>query len=352
MNLHNFIETDIRGFGTKVGTYSNYSTVIEAMLPMFQNPNQKAQKEELLMRKQLLREINGQEIDRIKGVEAKGPDKDLWLRFWPVDPNDSDIVKAEKYYHNSLVISKKPYFFRYLYPELNKKFKKYEAAYNDKSKALFKLKLKKLLAKKNKTDEENALVKRYHKFSPLLTTNCNMNVLCREFENIDFDIKYDKDAKTMLPHYDLDTYTFDPDVLRAFRDMYRMWSNKKTISYIKSVYQGDEDDEDFTQMKFQVLDAAHDAIREKYESLGLQPMDALTYIHALAQSYVNFNFAFAWDLLDETILDCIPFQDSLVPIEQEDGFEYLGKRYGLFTVHVEYDDETNEQGETDGENQD
>ena len=111
----NFVETDIRGFGTKVGTYSNYSTIIEAMLPLFQKPEQFRQRDELLTRKKLLREINGQEIDRIKGVEAKGPDKDTWLRYWQIDPDDDDATKAEKYYHNSLVISKKPYFFRYLY---------------------------------------------------------------------------------------------------------------------------------------------------------------------------------------------------------------------------------------------
>ena len=332
MNLHNLIETDIRGFGTKVGTYSNYSTIIEAMLPMFQNPNQKAQKEELLMRKQLLREINGQEIDRIKGVEAHGPDKDLWLRFWPVDQDDSDIVKAEKYYHNSLVISKKPYFFRYLYPELNKKFKRYEAAYNDKAKAMFKTKLKRLLAKPDKTDEENSLIKRYHKFSPLITTNCNMNFLCREFESTDFDIKFSKQAPTMLPHYDLNDYQFDSSILEEFRQLYRMWSNKKVVSYIKSVYDGDEDSDDYDTMRAQVIDALYSQIRERYEDLNLKPMDALTYIFALSQSYVNFNFGFAWDLLDETILDCIPSKDSLVPVESEDGKEYLGKYYSLTLV--------------------
>ena len=75
-----FVKTDLRGFGTKVGTYSNYSTQLEAMLPLFQRPDQKRQRDEIELRKKLLREINGQEIDRIKGVEAKGPPKDEWLR--------------------------------------------------------------------------------------------------------------------------------------------------------------------------------------------------------------------------------------------------------------------------------
>ena len=89
------------------------------MLPMFQRPDQQKQREELLLRIKLLREINGQEIDRIKGVEAKGPPKDEWLKIWKIDKDDTEEQRKEKYYHNSLVISKKPYFFRYLYPELN-----------------------------------------------------------------------------------------------------------------------------------------------------------------------------------------------------------------------------------------
>ena len=179
------------------------------MLPLFQKPEQSRQREELLTRKKLLREINGQEIDRIKGVEAKGPDKDTWLRYWQIDPDDDDATKAEKYYHNSLVISKKPYFFRYLYPELNKKYKQYESSYNDKSKALFGIKLKKLLGKPVKSEAEATLVKRYHKFSPLINTNCIMNILCRTIEDIDFEnrecVVFGKGSKERLVYFDART---------------------------------------------------------------------------------------------------------------------------------------------------
>ena len=60
-----------------------------------------------------------------------------WKKFEKIDPEDDDITKAEKYRHNSLVISKKPYFFRYLYPELNKKYKQYERSYNEVSRCMF-----------------------------------------------------------------------------------------------------------------------------------------------------------------------------------------------------------------------
>ena len=333
--LQNFVETDIRGFGTKVGTYSNYSTIIEAMLPMFAGENQQRQRDELLMRKQLLREINGQEIDRIKGVEAKGPDKDEWLRYQPIDEDDDDATKAEKYYHNSLVIAKKPYFFRYLYPELNQKYKQYEAAYNEKSKALFKTKLKKLLVKPDKTEAENALVKRYHKFMPLINTNCTMNVLCREFESVDFDIQYAKTNVSMLPHYDINNYRFDPEIMKALRDMYRTWSNRKMSSYINTIY-SDENDDEAREIRFLVVDAMRADLREKLDSFGLPTMDILTYIEALADSYApRFNYAFAWDLLGDDLLECIEKKAVRVPVEcpEEEGeVKYLGKYYKWATV--------------------
>lgn len=332
INHRNFVETDIRGFGTKVGTYSNYSTVIEAMMAMFTKPEQERQREELYTRKKLLREINGQEIDRIKGVEAKGPDKETWLKFQKIEPEDDDIIKAEKYYHNSLVISKKPYFFRYLYPELNKKFKQYENSYNEISKCMFGIKFKKLLTKQDKTDKETTLVKRYHKFSPLINSNCSMNLLCRELEAVDFDIQYAKDNNSMLPW--IEDFEIDENVLKVFRNMYRKYSNKKALSYVNYVYTNCSD-EDYKEMRFGVMDAIRDEIQEEFWSLGLTPMEGLTYIKALSNSYNKFNWSFAWDLLQESILGCIEEQNALAPVESPDGEEYLGHKYILKSISKE-----------------
>ena len=326
----NFIKTDIRGLGTKIGVYSNYSSSIQAMLGLFTKPEQERQREELLMRKKLLREINGQEIDRIKGVEAKGPPKEKWLQFKRVLPEDDDITKEEKYYHNSLVISKKPYFFRYLYPELNKKFKQFENAYNDISKCSFGIKFKKLLAKPNKTEAETKLVRRYHKFSPLINSNCTMNILCREFEDVDFNIQYDKGCKSMLPTFD-DEFECKEEVLLKIRDLYRKYSNKKTITYLSNYFSEDGgiNSEEAREYRFSLFDAIREQIEEEYLELNLSVKEGLFYIGQLSKMYAKFNWAFAWDLFGESILDCIENKTTLVPVEDENGREYLGRKYVL-----------------------
>ena len=333
INHRNLVEGYINGFGSKVGVYSNHATIIEALKALFVGEDKKRQRDELERRKKLLREVVGAEIDSAKGL-AKPREPWYFTKFVEVDPDDDDATKAEKYYHNSLVISKKPYFFRYLYPELNKKYKQYENAYNEKSKAAFGMKLKKLLVKADKTEAEKTLVRRYHKFSPVINTNCVMNILCREIENVDFDIQWGKNNISMLPHYDIDSYRFDVDVLKKFRAMYQKWNNRKSINYIDTLYTAD-DDVDYRECKFGILDAVREQLQDEYLSLGLKPMDGLTYIYALSQSYTKFNWGFAWELVDDGILSCIDEMDTVAPIESEEGEEYLGKKYILKPISKE-----------------
>ena len=99
VTYNNIINTDIRGFGTGVGGFSNCATILEAMRGIFNPETQQRQIIELENRKKLLREIVGNEIDRIKGV-AKPVLPSSWKHVETVYPDDTDAEKAEKYYHN------------------------------------------------------------------------------------------------------------------------------------------------------------------------------------------------------------------------------------------------------------
>lgn len=345
INHRNLVEGYINGFGSKVGVYSNHATIIEALKALFVGDDKQRQRDELERRKKLLREVVGAEIDSAKGL-AKPKEPWYFTKFVTVNEDDDDATKAEKFYHNSLVISKKPYFFRYLYPELNKKYKQYESVQNEKCKAQFGKKLKKLLAVENKTEAEKTMVRRYHKFSPVINTNCTMNILCRQFEAIDFNIVWGKTETSMLPYYDLDVFKFNPDILKQFRAMYQKWNNRKAISYIDSLY-NNEDDVDYKECKFGILDAVRIELQNEYASLGLTPMEGLTYIKALSQSYSKFNWGFAWELISDGILSCLDNKDAVVPVETIDGEEYLGRRYALRRIPKEnkkytIDEETGE----------
>ncbi len=332
ITLNNSIKTDLRGLGTGVGGFSNCATIIEAMKPLFQKEEQKDQLEELVLRKKLLREIVGQEIDRIKGTAAPILPRS-WKHYEKIELTDSEETKIIKKKHNELVISKKPYFFRYLYPKLNQQFKKYEAAYNFMCKDMFGIKLKKLLMKKDKNNEEKKIINRYFKYCPLILSSCTMNILCKEFESIDFDIKFNKNSVSLLPNFN-EKFTKDIEKYKKIQLLYKKYNNKKAIKVLHSIlsYEGNVFNEDYYKMIFNITDTIKDEIQNEIFLLNIQGDEFLFYCHLLSQEYINFNWGFVWDILEEQILNYISQGDTYAPIRNPYGQEYLGENFILKDV--------------------
>lgn len=333
--LKNSIATDLRGLGTGVGGFSNCATIMHAMKGIFQKDSQKEQRDELTLRIKLLREIVGQEIDRIKGTAAPELPKE-WKKTVRINDDDTDAVKADKYKRNSMVIAKKPYFFRYLYPELNQQFKQYEDSYNMASKEMFGVKFKKLLVKPNKTEEEMNLVRRYQKYSPLITAPCIMNLLCKEFENVDFDINFSKGAVSMLPTFE-DEFEVDGDRYKQVKELYRKFSARKQVKVLESILENADlpNRDEYDEIRFAAVDLVREEIREAIGGLNISSKELLFYCSQLSKEYRQFNWDFAWDILGDSIVDLIPRGRIEVPVKNEAGFDYLGDKYVLAPITEE-----------------
>jgi len=348
MTLSNITKTVSKGFGTGVGGFSNCATILYAMAAIFDNPEQQDQYNELMTRIKLLREIVGQEIDRIKGAD-KPYLPHSWKKYQQIEESDTPEQRLVKFKHNAMVISKKPYFFRYLYPELNQRFKQFESAYNEVSKDMFGIKFKKLLKKENKTQEEINLVRKYQKYSPLITSNCTMNKLCREFENVDFDIKFAKDGQTnqkkqavsMLPTFDKKyASTYSPEKLEFVRSLYRLYITRKKIKHMNSLV-----DNQFAEMTADTYNELHSSllelligdIQKQLVDNKMSGDEFLFYCSKLSPTYTSFNWAFAWDVLEDQIISLIPYGKSYCPVRDEEGTEYLGVKYSLKEVSPQLD---------------
>ena len=338
LTLSNITKSVYVGFGTGVGGFSNTATCLYALAGVFKDkPEHKEQYEEILYRIKLLREIVGQEIDRIKGA-AKPYVPTVWKKFETIDPEDDDATKAAKFRHNSLVVSKKPYFFRYLYPSLNEKFKQFEASYNQVSRDMFGIKFKKLLKKENKTEDELNLVRKYQKYSPLITSNCTMNILCREIESTNFDIKFEKTnsgqkkkATSMLPTYEgYFADKFDQEKYNFVKRLYQKYTTRKQVKHISSLRDNLPIDailEDYTELKAEILKAVMSSLQNELIQSGIAPEEFLFYCNRISSSYSNFNWGFAWDILEDNIIQHIPYGKSYCPIHDENGTEYLGEKF-------------------------
>ena len=72
-------------------------------------------------------------------------------------------------------------------------------------------------------------------------------------------------------------------------------------------------------------------LQETYNNLALPGggREFLYYCHQLAAIYNNFNWGFAWDVLEDQILDLIPFGQTIFPVvDRENGtISYLGTTY-------------------------
>lgn len=339
MTPANITATVLKGFGTGVGGFSNTATILYAMAAIFDKPGHEDQHDEIMKRIKLLREIVGQEIDRIKGADKPSLPAD-WKKIARIEPEDDQETIIKKMRKNAMVVAKKPYFFRYLYPELNQRYKQFEASYNQISKDMFGIKFKKLLKKEDKTEEEKNLIKRYQKYSPLITAPCTMNKLCREFESVDFDIKFAKsDDKKKATVSKLPTFEgyyskeYSEDEMSYVRKMYQKYTNKPQIKHLNALIQNSVvavDSEDYHEIRTSIYDAFIADLQNDLERSGMEGAKFLFYCHRLSKRYSNFNWGFAWDVLDEKILTLIPQGKSYCPVKDPDSsYEYLGMRYSL-----------------------
>ena len=327
ITLPNQVRCDIKGLDTKVGQITNYSTSMLAMLPLFKNDKQREQREEIEKRLKLLRELQGAEIDKIKGTAPPNFPKS-WRHWVAINKDDDDITKAEKYKYNSMVVKKKPYFFIYLYSILMDDYKKYEKNFNSISMTHFGLPIKTLLRKKEHTEGELSLLRKYRKYSPVLETDCVMNILCKEIENVEFDIKYRPNLNSMLPEF-MDDTEIDHDKLGKLTDIYKLYKAKKKYRGIEILVENEGiQDEDMNEILKNVLYANKDEYRGLMCELFTSSKELFNHLMVMCRDN-GWSYDCVWDIIGDDIIDILPDGETKVVAESSDGFEYLGHTYRL-----------------------
>ena len=330
ITLPNQIRCDVKGLDTKVGQITNYSTSMLAMLPLFKGEKQTEQREEIETRLKLLRELQGAEIDKIKGTTPPNFPKS-WRHWVKINKDDDDITKAEKYKYNSMVVKKKPYFFIYLYSTLMNDYKAYEKNFNSISLTHFGVPIKALLRKKEHTEGELNLIRKYRKYSPVLETDCIMNILCKEIENMEFDIKYKPNCVSLLPEF-AEKIDVNEEKMQSLTSIYKKYKAQKKYKGIEALVDNEGiQDDDMNEILRNVLYANRDEYKNEMVELFTSSKELFNYLIVMCDRN-NWSYDCIWDIVGEDIIDIIPYGDTKVIVEKEDGFEYLGHFYGLEEV--------------------
>lgn len=178
---------DKHSFGSEIGQITNKSTSGFALLADLEEGTKEY--ETTLQRIRMCTKLQSAQIDKAKiGRKVKSIPK-IWLQYNKINDDDSEKVKENKQFLNSILLDKHPYFFTYLYKGTRRKYKEYYKNQNITCQQLFGKNIEELKDMRRKTTEQIDFLKNFYKYSPVIDSDCVMNNLCRYIESIDFGIR-------------------------------------------------------------------------------------------------------------------------------------------------------------------
>lgn len=196
-------------FGNDIGAITNRATGMFDLLPLFDKDSKKHN--ELLYRITCIQHYQQNSIDKTKGIITKPMPKHWYQR---IKPKEDKELSEEDVFNNSICMDKKIYFFRYIYPDVNRRYTNYIVDTEQKCSYLFGCSLNELLHKDELTDEETEFVECYYNYFPVNDNGCVMNRLCHMVENefngyiskIKSESEFDYTILKSDRDYDMNTY--------------------------------------------------------------------------------------------------------------------------------------------------
>lgn len=330
ITLGNQIKTDCKGLDTKVGLITNYSTSMYALLANFENKEEAYN--ELYKRILITRKLQGEEIDKIKGT-APPKIPSYWHKKQVVKEDDTEKIKQEKYFNNSLLANKKPYFFIWLYPSLKKEYEQYCKSFNSICLRKFGCSIKELLYKENKSKQELELYYQYQKYNPVIEANCSMNILCKEFEKLERNIKYSLKNDTILNQYADKNIDFDNKelVLKKVYNLVKGYKTHKKLKYLDNIFE-EEETTLFNQIYYKQKEYIKTTYQRELYKMFSNARDLFDVLCMMCEKY-NMNYEVIWEIMQDDIVEVIPEYNSMVVVESDSDTEYLGKSLRLEAIN-------------------
>ena len=328
-------KADLLAFGSDIGAITNKSTSMYAMLPLYE-PNS-PQYKELERRLIMTRVAQGNSIDKAKGVQTK-PFPKHWGNYQRQSEEDTDEVKQKKEFFNSILVEKKPYFFKYLYKDSRvayNKFLREEESYRQ----IYGIDLSSIQHKDESklTEKEKYYLASMNYRNPLIESDCEMNRICRYLESVDFDIKHPKE------HHE-DIYNlYMCDGIEKNINTYN--SVKRSVkSFFQSLREDISMSDYLTSLKY-VPDEEHKIIN-KYDLFKDTMTDLCSNINELVNYLVEIfyvdmrscNKDILWKTFGKTMFTNVYNKSSkkvFIPQIEDDGeYTYLFDKYNVLEVDL------------------
>jgi len=330
-------EFDSKAFNTRIGFITNCSTTLYSMLV---SPDYTiTEKEEIVKRLKICRKEQGNQIDKAKGLFIK-PFPISWTRRAKRETNESIEQKEKNDFNDRLIISKRPYFMRWLYSNYNKDYKKYKNAKNTYCIGVFGCELEDVLSKPKEDLDEKELwfYNIYLKNNPLLDTDCLMNKICHYMEKSVKIIKENhrqEDDEKLINLIKNDKMQVDNlhEKLNKMLLLYEKYKKHKQSLAIA---------DDGSEEHYRTVEQYNKAIRQEAYSISSNVAELANI--AIAICYVrNRDRGFVWNLFGEGVVENVikgKQEKIMIPFLDNSGdIEYLGNKYSLFEINIKRDED-------------
>lgn len=176
------VQANKLAFGDGIGTTTNRITAMIERQSAF--PKDSEEYQVLDYRIKCGQHYQQCSIDKAKGIISK-PMPKYWhsLSACKKLPENTESQKHFKELCKRIVAENKPYFMKYVYPDLRTKWNKYIKDANSKCIREFKMTLCELLAKPDKTNSEEEFLTYYHKMKPAGDNPCTINRIAWHIES-------------------------------------------------------------------------------------------------------------------------------------------------------------------------
>lgn len=176
------IQSNINSFGDDIGKITNRVTAMFDMQSRFERDSEEYKTLDYRIKCGQLYQQDA--IDKAKGIISNPMPKywyDWHCALLADDRYDTDI-------NTKIVVDKKPYFMRYIYPAMMKQYNTYIKGTDKKASREFGMTVPELLSlpADSLSEQQRDFIHYYHSRMPVGTGNCVMNRICRRFEQ-EFD---------------------------------------------------------------------------------------------------------------------------------------------------------------------
>ena len=325
-----FIRSNIDSFGNEIGQITNYITSMFEVQSRFA-PGSK-EYETLSYRIMCGQLLQQNAIDRSKGIVCKPMPK-----YWH-DRHAANRIEdeSEREFCRSIVADKKPYFMRYIYPQLMKQYNTYIKNTNRNALREFQMSIEELTAAdpESLSERQKEFLKYFNSRMPVGVAPCVMNRICKRFEE-EFDGYIGKHHSKVAFDYTIMKYG-EEYTASQFRDIKRLYD--EYMSRVRNYMMFSEYERVDECESSSALLSMKDEFEKKCFSLCQNKFMLCDILLDICYTR-NSSKKFAWSICGKDIINSLLKHNSNTisfPKLDDDGdVVYCGERYSIVEKVIE-----------------